>query len=571
MRWAESTPAARSTDRRMFLKCLFFKKVSTATSLFSSVGKVRIMNILFVSVVTTVLCGGAPSPAPPQEPWQVPRVHATPPCFIASGPHDIAGALFLHDQWHVMAGCWSKGGWQHMISTDLVHWRVVGEPSSFGGSGELVHDEELGLVVALANNLDAWTSPDDSNLTAWKSVGRLYTSPLGGQDPTVWRGRNNNWFAATASKIGHGYEDMWTGPSLQQGANWTHVGRLFEDLSSTLVPGHPSTKEFVTPQYFDGIPGGTDSTSVFLTSKYGNIVESGGIPRTGIYNYAMFYVGTSLSNETFVANRSLDQAVDWSCFVPSTATAGGFDLAYKNGGTQFGCCPKTSAGPNGRRVMFGWLQNGASDGNMPGRGPDTDNAFTLPRDLSLSPTGHILQRFVPELQTLRKTSGQHVSHFGLSHTDAAAAVPLIGINGSQLEIEATFLVNLTSTQCDFGLTVLSNQATEFTAVGINLSSVADMKGAAYIDRTHSGLPSDADVRAGPLGTSLGSTVTMHVFVDHSIVSVIVNNATALTVWVHPGEQSLFVGAYCSCDVGTVDVSAIGYQLRNSVLTRYSDC
>lgn len=88
-----------------------------------------------------------------------------------------------------------------MISTDLVHWRVVGEPSSFGGSGELVHDEESGLVVALANNLDAWTSPDDSNLTAWKSVGRLYTSPLGGQDPTVWRGRNNNWFAATASKV----------------------------------------------------------------------------------------------------------------------------------------------------------------------------------------------------------------------------------------------------------------------------------------------------------------------------------------------------------------------------------
>mmetsp|Transcript_728 Transcript_728/g.2362 ORF Transcript_728/g.2362 Transcript_728/m.2362 type:complete len:537 (+) Transcript_728:47-1657(+) len=496
-------------------------------------------------------------PLPPQQPWQRPRIHGTPACFNAGGPHDVAGALYLGGVWHVMAGCWSLGGWQHMTSRDLVHWEEVGRPTAFGGSGELVHDAASGQVVAVANDLDAWTSPDQSNLTEWKSIGSLYHSPLGGQDPTAWYGADGKWYIATASKVGHGYEDMWSSASLAPGG-WRRVGQLFEDTSSALVPGHPYSHEFVTPQYFGPIPGGAPDSRVFLTSTYGDIEHSGGVPRTGIYNFAMFYVGTALPNGSFAANRTLDTAVDWSCFVPSAATTGGIDLAWEHGGTQYGCCPKTAAGPGGRRVLFGWLQHGTSDGDMPGRGPNTDNAFTLPRDLTVGPGGEVLQRFVPELQGLRVGPANSTTKAGLSTVAAANAVEL-GIAGGQLELVAGITMASGAAGCDAGLTVLAG-GTQFTAVGVNLSS-----GLAYIDRTRSGLPSDADVRAGPLAAAAASAaaeIQMHVYVDRSIVTVIVNNRTALTAWVHPDEGSLKVGAYGTCAAGSVSVTAAGYSLAS---------
>ena len=54
----------------------------------------------------------------------------------------------------------------------------------------------------------------------------------------------------------------------------------------------------------------------------------------------------------------------------------------------------------------------------------------------------------------------------------------------------------------------------------------------FIDRRNSssnGL--DADVRAGPMPATLekNQTLHLHVFVDHSIVTVLVENQTALTV------------------------------------------
>lgn len=46
---------------------------------------------------------------------------------------------------------------------------------------------------------------------------------------------------------------------------------------------------------------------------------------------------------------------------------------------------------------------------------------------------------------------------------------------------------------------------------------------------------DFDVRAGPMPTTLAAAgeLHLHAYVDHSLVTVIVENQTALTVWVHP--------------------------------------
>ena len=59
-------------------------------------------------------------------PHWTPAIHSAPSCFHTGGPHDIAGALYDKSSgtWHLQAGCWSEGGWQHMTSTDLVSVRL---------------------------------------------------------------------------------------------------------------------------------------------------------------------------------------------------------------------------------------------------------------------------------------------------------------------------------------------------------------------------------------------------------------------------------------------------------------
>ena len=53
------------------------------------------------------------------------------------------------------------------------------------------------------------------------------------------------------------------------------------------------TREFVSPDFFGDIPGAAEpNTSVFMTSTYGDMGKVSGVSRVGIYNYALFYVGS---------------------------------------------------------------------------------------------------------------------------------------------------------------------------------------------------------------------------------------------------------------------------------------
>merc|ERR1712070_572636 len=193
--------------------------------------------------------------------------------------------------------------------------------------------------------------------------------------------------------------------------------------------------------------------------------------------------------------------------------------------------------------MFGWQQNGASDGaanNKP-----TENAMTLPRDLSLDATGAILQRFIPELQRLRIPGDHwHAQSYRFPSGGVAAAqmLPAPAL-GQQLEIQASIRYGALSSK--FGLLVLAGP-TERTEVGFHISS-----GQVYVDRrlSSAGLH-DTDVRAGPwLGAAArGGDVSLHMYVDHSIVTLIVDNRTAFSVWVHPqSNSSTNVGLFASSE------------------------
>lgn len=309
-------------------------------------------------------------------------------------------------------------------------------------------------------------------------------------------------------------------------------------------------------------------------------------------------------------------ALDWSCFIPSNVTSNGLALAVSHGATQFGCCAKTGQGPaiesesggtaageeaggaaatapaaggvRYRRILFGWQQNGNSGGDRLGSdvrawSNGTENTMTLPRELSWGPGGVVLQRFVPELQKLRRQrwsaprSGLAFPVAGPGAAGSAASLLPKEASGVQLEISARLSwgggaapfaavrnrgprPRRTGSRLRFGFRVLANAAAaidtaaaaataaaassgdssssavaEYTEVGFELGDVEMPRDYIYVNRRRSsGGVRDADVRAGPwLNVTAATEVTLHMYVDRSIVTLIVDNVTTISVWVHP--------------------------------------
>ena len=348
-----------------------------------------------------------------------PAFHTTPKCFEKGGAHDIAGALYHAPTkvWHLMAGCWSAGGWQHMTSKDLVNWEIVGKPRSFGGTGGLVHDDD-GSIVAYAmdgGELHFWKATDE-HATNWTESETAFKACC--NDPIVWKD-GGRWYAITAqhgatSSGGKNYGDetFFSSPHLiGPTSDWKPIPLFFMDKGSLLIPGHDMVHEFVSPDFFQNITGDpTNTLSVFMTSTYGPLADVWqNVSANTRYTYAMFFIGSQPggAGTPFIPQRQ--EAVDWSPFSPHKATPGGLDVAIGWGPTQYGCCPKTVADSppvstndgKPRRVLLGWLQNGCSSRTSIGISDGSENSLTLPRDLSLAPDGTMRQRYIPELQQLR--------------------------------------------------------------------------------------------------------------------------------------------------------------------------
>jgi len=178
----------------------------------------------------------------------------------------------------------------------------------------------------------------------------------------------------------------------------------------------------------------------------------------------------------------------------------------------------------GRKVLIGWT--GPAPGGMPQIG-NSASAQSLPRELSLAPDRSLLQRFVPELQKLRVSPPLRTSS-GLTPSNG----------GLQAEVYATLpdeCATTTTTADACGVSVLGDGA-KATSI-----SLMPWLGLVAVDATMQGNPT---VRGGPLppACTLGTCgVTggwrIHVMVDHSMIEVIVNNATAFVVYAVPASES----------------------------------
>ena len=168
----------------------------------------------------------------------------------------------------------------------------------------------------------------------------------------------------------------------------------------------------------------------------------------------------------------------------------------------------------GRRVLIGWT--GPADGEaFDGQG----SAQSLPRDLSLASDKSLLQKFVPELQSLR-----------LEHQSSNTSGEVLETS-LQVEVQATFpgaACGAAKALC--GVKVLDD------GENATLIQLWPSKGLVLVDATSQG---NTRIRAGPLPalTQDSDDWEVHAIVDHSLVEVIVNGRTAFIVYAAPGLEA----------------------------------
>merc|ERR1711957_84590 len=173
--------------------------------------------------------------------------------------------------------------------------------------------------------------------------------------------------------------------------------------------------------------------------------------------------------------------------------------------------------------MFAWL-GGFSGASM-----------SIGRDLSVNSDYELLQQFVPEMKILRRHE--------------------TGLGGQQVEIYAKFVIpaGAESELQPFGVEVLKGPDGDGTRIGIDPAS-----GLVVVDGTTQG---NADIRAGPLMQANCTEVVIHAIIDHSIIEVIVNNRTALTVYVTPkSKRSVGVALYGAGNDGA-NANAVSGKLQ----------
>lgn len=597
-------------------------------------------------------------------PWNRPRIHYTPSCYAGRGPHDIAAGVVTADSvQHLFPGCWATAaGLLHITSTDWVRWsehQVLRNVRTSGGLA--IDDDGTPVFMDVGGSQTHWQArvraANASDLLDFGEPQWMFneSSLQGGPGDPVrpWK-RGGRWYAALAlsacndSKLYHNastagwdcplgaLEDLWSSPALTgPTAAWRHEGPLLVSNQSYL-PWRPVDWEYVTPDYFAGLPGdphppdSPDETHVFFTT-FSSMVDGegkctspgwggppcpnapGGVfvgmnlsrPDVHIADLPMLFAGTQpRASGPMMPDWSTATLLDFGDMVPVGADRGArnasavgrdaLDVALLHGGTQFGCCAKTVAGPSntGRRVIISNLGN-----ENPGKpaSPEelVENTLSLPRDLSLkvSSTGgkEILQQYVPELATLRITSSHERRRLRLlppRSGGSSRAIHWLGLQGKQLEL----IVRLSPVESNalppnFGLSVLCANVSSGGGSGkeerTDIVVMRDEQLLA-IDRRRSGDPLDSDVRAGPLsfwhaldhmGTGGGATsgaLVLHVYVDGSIVTVLAGNRTAVTVHVHPGQLArgvgLFVGSGNSKGLPTTEAAAVDVEVEGWQLT-----
>lgn len=413
--------------------------------------------------------------------------------------NDPNGAIYYKGEYHLFyqhnpnAAEWGDIHWGHAKSKDLIHWehlpialspsRELGEIHCYSGSLVLDGDTPRIFYTSVgsgarnaAAGAEQWMAYSTDGMITWEKAptNPVMTSAVHGSlDIREWRD-------PFVWKDGELWYMVIGGSHEGKGCvliyrssdliNWTFWNILFQ--------GEEPVWE--CPNFFK------------LGSKWVLIVSPG--------DKVKYWTGEWNADGTFSPEK--EGIVDY----------GGWEGYY---------APLSFLCPAGRRLVWGWLPEsarGAFDGITEWAG-----VMSLPRELKLGADGTL--RFAPAEETKKLRAGS----IPTTEVQFTGGLWQTGVRGRALEILATF--QPVERSGSFGLKVLhSPEGQEETILMMDPEA-----GCFTMDRTRS---SESELThrwelQGDFPPSPGKEITLHVFIDHSVIEVFVDDMLCVTGRVYP--------------------------------------
>ena len=438
-----------------------------------------------------------------------PAYHFTAPAGWLNDPNGLTqrnGEYHLFYQFNPYAPLHHRIHWGHAVSTDLVHWRdlpIALTPSDGPDvdgcwSGVLVYDGDTPTIVYSGRHGDrelpcvAIGTPD---LVEWTKVAEnpvISTTPAGidvtaFRDHCVWR-EGETWRQLIGSGIRSrgGTAFLYESTDLRE---WTYIGPLLVGDSTV------------------GDAGAPDWT--------GTMWECVDLFRIGEENAAHRDILVFSAWDEGVTHHPLywSGRYEGDRFTPAALHR--LDL----GGRYF-YAPQSMRDESGRRLLFGWLQEGRPDKAAVEAG--WSGIMSLPRVVTAAPDGSLHQAPAPEVDALRD---EQVASGSLGVGGAAGEV----VRGDELDLELRLTIP------DDRAVTIALRATDDDAerTVLHLQRRGD-QAELSLDRSRSSLDPEDD--AGPRGATgpvdADGGLDLRILVDHSALEVFAGGVP-LTARVYP--------------------------------------
>jgi beta-fructofuranosidase len=459
-----------------------------------------------------------------------PAYHFTAPAGWLNDPNGLThrdGEYHLFYQFNPEAPVHHRIQWGHAVSTDLVHWRDLpialtpSEGPDVDGcwSGVLVYDGETPTIIYSGRHGDrelpcvATGTPD---LVEWtKEAGNpVIAAPPAGMDVTafrdhcVWR-EGGKWRQLIGSGIrGQGGTALlYESDDLR---DWTYLGPL---LVGDGAAGDQAVLDWTGTMWecVDLFRVGAEDAAhrdILVFSAWDN----------GVTHHPLYWSGR------YEGDR----------FTPAALHR--LDL----GGRYF-YAPQSMRDESGRRLMFGWLQEGRSDEAAIEAG--WSGVMSLPRVVTAAPDGSIHQRPAPEVDALREA-------LLVTRSIVLSAEPNEVARGDQLDLE----LRLTIPADGAATIVLRATDDDSERTVLRLRRNAD-RGELSLDRTRTSLDPavDATPRGGDVPIDADGIVNVRILIDHSAIEIFADGVP-LTARVYPTRPDA-LGIRLSGDGVRADVRA----------------
>lgn len=497
-----------------------------------------------------------------------PRYHAMPKANWTNEPH---GLVRYNGQYHMFYQRTPNGPykqlmhWGHMMSSDLVHWtdlkdaiypmQNTGEIYGLGSkgiwSGNVVVDNNKAHAFYTTVNYDgdfdpgvAWSTSTESgnNFEHWEHKGGVIDKNLPNpaglndfRDPYVWK-QDNIWHMIIGADLpgeNNAGLEHYTTTNLDSG-NWVRASAPFSSVAFSSMNGMGANIwEMPVFEYIGTYNG--QAKYVLVASPIGGNMRKNTAP----YVRSVYWTGTWNPSAANGAGQ----------FTPDYSTPKFLDVIHGH------VSPTITRDANNNLVAVGIVdeRTNATFQNALGWA----HTFGVPRVWSLLSDGQTLRQVpVSAMTSLRNGSPTTVTNQNVTSETTLSA------SGNQVEIVAQ--VNTAQVGSSYGLTIsASPNREEYTRIYYN-------GGDLVIDKTHStltaGMEETGTYTADYDEAAFGVPQTWRVFIDHSVVSVFINDKAVFENRIYPSRSDSNKIALYSAGGTTQFTQVDVYQLNSADTT-----